>query len=132
MSDLKEAITLLRAAHRNLQALTGMLDREVFADEIFGFHVQQAAEKSLKAWLAALGDTYPYTHDLMSLMQRLEGLGHQVLTEFEPLLEFTLFAVQFRYGFMDTLDEPPDREGAIALVRSLYVAAASQVSLVGE
>lgn len=75
---------------------------------------------------------YPYTHDLMSLMQRLEGLGHQVLTEFEPLLEFTLFAVQFRYGFMDTLDEPPDREGAIALVSSLHAVAVSQVRLAGE
>ncbi len=132
MSDLEEATTLLRAAHRDLQALAGMMDREVFADEIFGFHVQQAVEKSPKAWLAALGDAYPYTHDLMSLMQRLEGLGYQVLAKFEPLLEFTLYAVQFRYGFMDTLDEPPDREGAIALVSSLYAAAASQVSLAGE
>ena len=75
MSGLEEAVTLLQAAQRDLQALTGMLDREVFADEIFGFHGQQAVEKSLKAWLAALGDAYPYTHDLMSLMQRIEGLG---------------------------------------------------------
>ena len=120
MSGLEEAVTLLQAAQRDLQALTGMLDREVFADEIFGFHGQQAVEKSLKAWLAALGDAYPYTHDLMSLMQRIEGLGYPVLAEFEPLLEFTLYAVQFRYGFMDTLDEPPDREGAIALV-SIYM-----------
>ena len=132
MSDLEEATTLLRAAHRDLQALTAMLNREVFADEIFGFHVQQAVEKSLKAWLAALGDAYPYTHDLMSLMQRLEGLGHQVLAEFEPLLEFTLYAVQFRYGVMDTLDESPDRQGAIALVSRLYAAATSQVNLAGE
>jgi HEPN domain-containing protein len=132
MSGLEEAVTLLQAAQRDLQALTGMLDREVFADEIFGFHGQQAVEKSLKAWLAALGDAYPYTHDLMSLMQRIEGLGYPVLAEFEPLLEFTLYAVQFRYGFMDTLDEPPDREGAIALVSSLYAAAVSQVGLAGD
>jgi hypothetical protein len=24
------------------------------------------------------GDAYPYTHDLMSLMQRIEGFGYQV------------------------------------------------------
>ena len=29
-----------------------MGDVIVFADEIFGFHAQQAIEKSLKAWLA--------------------------------------------------------------------------------
>lgn len=115
MSDLEEATILLQAAHRDLQALTGMLNREVFADEIFGFHVQQAVEKSLKAWLTVLGDAYPYTHDLMSLMRRVEGLGGQVLTEFEPLLGFTLYAVQFRYGFVDTLDEPLNREEWIAL-----------------
>jgi hypothetical protein len=62
----------------------------------------------------------------MSLMQRLEGLGYQVLAKFEPLLEFTLYAVQFRYRFMDTLDEPLDREGAIVLTNSLYDAAASR------
>jgi len=50
MSDpKKQAKTLLHAAWRDLQALTGMLDAELFVDEIFGFHVQQAAEKALKA-----------------------------------------------------------------------------------
>jgi HEPN domain-containing protein len=34
-------------------------DVEVFADEIFGFHVQQAAEKLFKAWIALLGEEYP-------------------------------------------------------------------------
>ncbi|ASC69506.1 hypothetical protein XM38_004330 [Halomicronema hongdechloris C2206] len=120
MSDLKQARKLLLAAHRDLQALTGMLDFEQFADEIFGFHVQQAAEKSLKAWLAGLGDVYPYTHDLRALMQRLENLDCSVIAEFRSLLEFTAFAVQFRYGLVDTLDEPIDRKGAIAQVQSLY------------
>ncbi len=32
-----------------------MGDAAVFADEILGFHVQQAAEKLLKAWLALPG-----------------------------------------------------------------------------
>ena len=41
-----------------------MGDPAVFADEIFGFHVQQATEKLLKAWLASLGEAYPLSHDL--------------------------------------------------------------------
>ena len=36
MSDLKKARALLDAAHRDLQALRGMLDSEFFAEEIFG------------------------------------------------------------------------------------------------
>ena len=45
MSDIKQARTLFGAATRDLVAIRGMFDPEVFADEIFGFHVQQAAEK---------------------------------------------------------------------------------------
>lgn len=40
------------AGTKDLRALQGMSDPDVFADEVFGFHAQQAAEKALKAWLA--------------------------------------------------------------------------------
>ncbi len=40
-----------------------MTDPEVFADEVFGFQAQQAAEKTLKAWLTVLGLEYPRRHD---------------------------------------------------------------------
>ena len=36
---------LVAAAERDVSALHGMGDTAVFADEIFGFHTQQAAEK---------------------------------------------------------------------------------------
>ena len=39
-------------AHKNFDALRGMVGTPLFADEIFGFHAQQAIETSLKAWLA--------------------------------------------------------------------------------
>ena len=49
MTDIKQADAMMRMAHRDMVALHGMRDAAVFADEIFGFHVQQAIEKSLKA-----------------------------------------------------------------------------------
>lgn len=49
MSDLEQARELVGAAERGISALRGMGDAAVFADEIFGFHVQQAAEKLFKA-----------------------------------------------------------------------------------
>ncbi|MEO0455124.1 MAG: HEPN domain-containing protein [Cyanobacteria bacterium P01_A01_bin.114] len=61
MSDLGQAKALLQAALRDLKALRGMTDAQIFADEIFGFHGQQAAEKALKAWIAALGERYLFT-----------------------------------------------------------------------
>jgi HEPN domain-containing protein len=62
MSDIKQAGAMLRMANRDLTALRGMGDASVFADEIFGFHAQQTVEKSLKAWMCALGLNYPFTH----------------------------------------------------------------------
>ncbi len=59
MSDLEQALELADAAERDISALHGMGDAAIFADEIFGFHVQQAAEKLFKAWLASQGEIYP-------------------------------------------------------------------------
>lgn len=119
MSDLKLAKALLDAAYRDLRALGGMLDSDIFADEVFGFHVQQATEKSLKAWLSAIGDVFPYTHDLTLLLKRLENFGHNV-ERFRDLALFSSFAVQLRYEGLLSETEPIDRENTIANVEALY------------
>ena len=49
MADLEHARSMLRMAHKDFNALVGMRENSLFADEIFGFHVQQAVEKALKA-----------------------------------------------------------------------------------
>ena len=92
MSDLKQARVLLMSAERDISALRGMADAAVFADEIFGFHAQQAAEKLLKAWLALLGETYPTTHDLARLLAMLRESDVEA-TRFNELVEYTPFAV---------------------------------------
>ena len=71
MSDRKQARELMDAAGRDLSALRGMGDTCVFTDEVFGFHVQQAVEKYLKAWIALSGGLYPTTHDLADLLSVL-------------------------------------------------------------
>ncbi len=45
MLDLDDARELLAAADRDLSALRGMEDTTVFADEIAGFHAQQAVQR---------------------------------------------------------------------------------------
>ena len=78
MNSVDEARDLLAAARRDESALRAMMDPAAIADEIFGFHVQQAAEKSLKAWLAAVGFEYPRTHDIGILLLILKRLGCEV------------------------------------------------------
>ena len=118
MSDLKQARVLLTAAERDISALRGMADTAVFADEIFGFHAQQAAEKLLKAWLALLGETYPTTHDLARLLAMLSARDVEA-TRFNELVEYTPFAVQFRYAPGDLSARPLDRDTAIERVEAL-------------
>lgn len=117
MSDLKEACTLIGAAERDISALRGMPDADVFADEIFGFHVQQAAEKLLKAWLALLGEVYPLTHDLDLLLDLLQKRASDS-TRFRNLVEFVPYAVQFRYD-VDPDPEALDRVSALQGVEDL-------------
>ncbi len=121
MADLERARAMLRMAHKDFDALVGMLENPLFADEIFGFHIQQAVEKALKAWLCIHGDTYPMTHELARLLALLEIQGIEV-SAYWPLVQYTIFAVQARYeeGITE-LDEPIDRGMEIQNVRALLV-----------
>ncbi len=121
MSELNEAEVLLDAANRNLNALLGMLQvEELFSDEIFGQHVQQAVEKALKAWLVILGETYTRsTHNLSTLCHQLEKLDCD-MSDCWSLTDFTPFSSQFRYEALISDKEPIDRKGTTAQVQELY------------
>jgi len=118
MCDLDHARQMLNIAKRDLKALGGMLDSDVFAYEIFGFHAQQTAEKALKAWIAALGGRYGLTHDLGLLLNSLKALGADC-SSFSELPDFTIFAVHFRYD--DAGDDCgfPEREDVLEKISGL-------------
>lgn len=116
MSDLKCARMLFDAAERDGLTLQGMTAR--VPEESFGFHVQQAAEKAFKAWLALLGQTYPLTHNLEVLLNSLADQG-VVTRPFEGLTVYTPYAVEFRYEGVGSRKDPIDRQGTLALVEAL-------------
>lgn len=118
MSDGKCASKLLLAAERDFTALRGMMDTTVFADEVFGFHVQQAAEKALKAWIALLGHRYPMTHDLKRLVDLLK-IQEPRAADFASLNEYTPYAVEFRYDPDEVRTFPVDRAQAQREVEEL-------------
>jgi HEPN domain-containing protein len=99
MIDREDAERMLRLAKVDLKAIRNMLDPEEFDDSVFGFHAQQPVEKALKAWLSLRGVLYPKTHDLRLLMNLLQNQAQQDIERFEHLMDFTDFAVQFRYDF---------------------------------
>jgi len=118
MRDLEHARALLDMARKDLAALCAMGDRQAFADEILGFHAQQTAEKALKAWVAYLGQEYPFRHDLGELLSLLEGLGQDV-RRFWDLVDYTDFGVRFRYEAVEEEEPPLERESTCARLTAL-------------
>jgi HEPN domain-containing protein len=121
MSGVEHARELLTLAQRDFRALQGMLDAETFADEIFGFHAQQAVEKTLKAWLSRIGVEYPRTHDLEELLELLEERAEPILEAFYDLVDLTDFAVQFRYRIFEDAEGRLNRGMMIRQVSDLVV-----------
>ena len=126
MSDPKCARMLLSAAERDIDALRIMRRSDDIPAEIFGFHVQQGAEKLLKAWIALLGDSYPLTHSIETLLALLADRG--VMTEpFNDLAAYTPYAVEFRYTGVGPNAGPIDRTHALALVKALLEEVGNQL-----
>ena len=124
MSDLKCARLMLRSAQGDLRSL--LILAAEGPEEGFGFHVQQALEKAFKAWLALLGELYPLTHDLKTLLDRLAACGVDV----QPWREterYTPYAVQFRYTGVDPETEAINRDKAAASVRTLLAKVAEEL-----
>jgi HEPN domain-containing protein len=128
MTDIKQADAMMRMAQRDMAALRGMQDATVFADEIFGFHAQQAIEKSLKAWMCALGLASPFTHHINRLLVLLRDAGANVDT-FWSADELTIYAQQARYeeGHLEA-DTPLERETVLRSVDKLLLQAELAIS----
>ncbi len=119
MNEVDDARAMLSMAEKNLRALKGMDDATVFYDEIFGFHVQQTIAKSLKAWIIAIGVAFPFIHNLARLLAILEENGCDV-ESFWDLVEYTAYAVNFRYDAAEMTDDPLDRSDASEKAQRLY------------
>ena len=111
-SNRDHALLLLELAGKDHKALANMQDEEVFEEEIFGFHAQQVIEKSLKAWIAAMGLVYPKSHDVSVLITILKGAGADV-SGFPDLEDFSIYAVQYRYEAYNEPEQKLDREETI-------------------
>ena len=106
---------LLQKAQQDWALVREIRDIKGVADEIVGFHVQQAIEKAIKAVLVRLGVQYEYIHDLSLLYQQVENAGVDLPTTLDAVEGLTAFAVQFRYMLYE---EPGfDREAGSRLAR---------------
>lgn len=73
----------------------------------------------MKAWLCCLGASFPRTHDLDELGARIEETGQEIPEFLLPLLEYTDFAVAFRYEAFPDFEADIDRPNCIGHVGCL-------------
>lgn len=71
---LREAQDWLARAERDLEAAEVLLAREPPLPEMVAYHAQQAAEKALKAFLAAHDRAFPPTHNLNLVLPLCEAI----------------------------------------------------------
>jgi len=113
----EQARLLLRKARQDMVVVSRAVDDPEIADEIVGFHVQQAAEKCMKAVLCARGISYRRTHDLQELHDLLQDAGLTLPGEVSELVGWSPFAVAHRYeDWLET--DPIDRLRANHLVHA--------------
>jgi HEPN domain-containing protein len=82
------------------------------------FHIQQAAEKLLKAALAAQGVEYPFTHDLRDLLELALETYPQLERFRVNVPEYTEFAVRLRFDDLPWLTSGEASE-AYEVIRDL-------------
>ncbi|MFA6291540.1 MAG: HEPN domain-containing protein [Victivallales bacterium] len=127
MTPSELACLFIRKGVQDEDAVSALLENRDIADEIVGFHCQQAAEKYMKAVLVSRKIEFRKTHDLEELLQLIEDNGIGKPEKSEDLGELEPFAVAFRYDF---LDEPSlfDRRKALEIVRRVRAWAEIQIS----
>lgn len=119
MNARSEASVMLAMAGKDIDLLRHIVSADQIADEIFGFHAQQAVEKSLKAWIYVAGGTVDRIHDLRRLLIVLQDLGLDI-ERYRELIPLNSYAVQFRYEAIEDEDVPIDRADTLRKVAAIY------------
>jgi hypothetical protein len=109
--DKEAEILLLKATEdESVAQLPGV------PDGAFGFHIQQAVEKMLKALLCQLAVKYKRTHDLEYLVTLVQDHGEALPMGILDITQLESYGVAYRY---DSVPEVAvlDRAAAIESVR---------------
>lgn len=80
------------------------------------FHCQQAAEKMLKALLASRGMEYPFTHDLLLLLENVLKINSDAEKLRDDLAILMPYAVEIRYPddwFMPSLTDAEEARESV-------------------
>lgn len=111
---------IAKAKNDLLNADNNLRSEEIPFDTVC-FHCQQAAEKFLKAYLIANGNSYPISHDLILILEKILTLNTSAETLRDDLALLMPYAVEIRYPddlFMPTEEDTKEAREAASRVMS--------------
>lgn len=80
---------------------------------VAAYHLQQAAEKLLKAMLVLTGQAFRRTHDLEDLVGQTIPFYPELATEIDPLRPLTVWGIAYRYPGLEDDPEPEPTLGEL-------------------
>jgi len=120
--DKEAEVLLIKAAEdESVVQLPGIPDGP------FGFHIQQAVEKLLKALLCQLAVKYRRSHDLEYLVTLLHDRGETIPTGIVDISQLDSYGVAYRYDAIPEV-EILDRAAAIETVRLIREHVVARIS----
>ena len=93
----EHAKSLLKKARDDQHAMAALMEDTNSARWIVGFHAQQSVEKAIKAVLAERGIEFPFTHDLVRLLELLPDAGASLPPDATELAILNPYGAMFRY-----------------------------------
>jgi len=125
--DIRSPQAWLELARSDLSFARGGREMDDVLPEPIAFHVQQCAEKALKAVLISRNVHFPPTHNLQVLVDLCEEVGLTVSQKVAESVELTPYAVEGRYlGLPEPIAEPV-ADHAIAVAESVLSWAEEQI-----
>lgn len=109
----QKAANDLRGADIDLTAIPPLIEDALF-------HCQQAAEKSMKGFLAAHERIFRKTHDLDELGRECESIEPSLKPTLSEASDLTVFAWEFRYPGDAEIPTEDETKKALALARAVY------------
>jgi HEPN domain-containing protein len=113
--QVEYATVLLRRAESDLRACLALAQDPAMADDVVGFHAQQAVEKAIKVVLVLHAIEFPRTHDLSYLGALAREHEVAIPDAMAATAWLTPWGAQLRY------DDPSgalDREAAASVAES--------------
>lgn len=112
---LSKAANDVRGAHIDLDANPPLIEDALF-------HCQQAAEKSLKAFLTSHDTPFKKTHDLDELGRACMELDGSLSDSMQSVATLTVFAWEFRYPGDSQVPSMHEAREYLAIAERLYTA----------